>query len=72
MSDFVQIVLTVCALAQPAACGERRLTLASQGGSLRGCMMQAMPYIAQWSGEHPNVLVTRWRCARPGAEGDKI
>jgi len=35
-------------------------------------MMQAMPFIAQWSGEHPNVTVTKWRCVRPGAEGDKI
>ena len=33
---------------------------------------KAMPYIAQWAGEHPNLTVTRWRCVRPGAEGDKI
>ena len=41
-------------------------------GSTRHCMMEAMPYIAQWSGEHPNVAVTRWRCVRPGAAGDGI
>jgi hypothetical protein len=35
-------------------------------------MMQAMPYIAQWSGDHPQLTVTKWRCARPGADGDKI
>jgi hypothetical protein len=70
--QFVELILTVCSLAQPAACDERRLMLESQTGSTRNCMMQSMPYIAQWSGEHPNVQVTRWRCVTPGAEGDKI
>lgn len=70
--NFVELILTVCALSQPAACDERKLMLESVTGSTRNCMMQAMPYIAKWSGEHPNVQVTRWRCAAPGAEGDKI
>ncbi len=70
--NFVQLILTVCAISQPTACDERRLTLESATGSTRNCVMQAMPYIAQWSGEHPNVTVTRWRCITPGAEGDKI
>ncbi len=69
---FVELILTVCTLAQPAACDERKLILESATGSTRSCMMQAMPYIAQWSGEHPNVQVTRWRCATPGGEGTKI
>lgn len=69
---FVQLILTVCTLAQPAACDERKITFESATGSTRNCMMQALPYIAQWSGEHPNLTVTRWRCAEPGAEGDKI
>ena len=69
---FVELILTVCTLAQPTACDERKLMLESATGSTQNCMMQAMPYIAQWSGEHPNVTVTRWRCVAPGAEGDKI
>jgi hypothetical protein len=69
---FVELILTVCTLSQPAACDERKLMLESATGSTRNCMMQAMPYIAQWSGEHPNVQVTRWRCVTPGGEGDKI
>lgn len=70
--NFVELILTVCTLAQPAVCDERKLMLESMTGSPRNCMMQAMPYIAKWSGDHPAVEVTRWRCARPGAEGDKI
>lgn len=70
--NFVELILTVCALSQPNACDERKLMLETANGSTRSCMIQAMPYIAQWSGEHPNVAVTRWRCITPGAEGDKI
>ncbi|BDV35087.1 hypothetical protein [Methylocystis iwaonis] len=70
--NFVELILTVCTLAQPNACDERRLMLESATGSTSNCMMQAMPYIAQWSGDHPNVQVTRWRCVTPGAEGNKI
>jgi hypothetical protein len=36
------------------------------------CMMQAPPYIAQWSDQHPATRVTRWRCAYPGQGGEKI
>lgn len=70
--NFVELILTVCTLAQPATCDERKLMLESTTGSTRNCMMQAMPYIAQWSGEHPSVTVERWRCIKPGAEGAKI
>ncbi|MCX7898578.1 MAG: hypothetical protein N2444_00555 [Methylocystis sp.] len=70
--NFVELILTVCTLAQPVSCDERKLTFESGTGSTRDCMMQAMPFIAQWSGEHPNVEVIKWRCVAPGSEGDKI
>ncbi|HMK89090.1 MAG TPA: hypothetical protein VK446_05595 [Methylocystis sp.] len=69
---LIQLVLTVCALAQPSVCEERRLTYSIESGSLFGCMMQAQPMIAQWAGEHPSLRVTRWRCVLPEAEGKKI
>lgn len=70
--SFIQLVLTVCALAQPGACEERRLTFSTENVSIIGCMLQAQPFIAQWTGEHPTLRVTRWRCVTPGADGDKI
>ena len=36
------------------------------------CMMQAPPYIAAWAVSHPGSRVVSWRCAYPGAEGEKI
>jgi hypothetical protein len=72
MNNFIELILTVCTLVQPAACDERRLLFSSETASLRGCITQSMPFIAQWSGEHPNVRVSRWRCELPGRAGDKI
>jgi len=36
------------------------------------CMVQAQPYIAQWSEEHPGNRVEKWRCAYPDREASKI
>jgi hypothetical protein len=68
---MIELVLTICALAAPDRCGETRLQFISQE-SLMQCMMQAPPYIAAWSVSHPASRVVSWRCAYPGAEGEKI
>ena len=49
---MIELILTVCALNAPTQCEEQRLQFVSQG-SLMQCMMQAPPYIAAWSEEHP-------------------
>jgi hypothetical protein len=62
---FVEIVVTVCALAQPSLCEEQHLQY-TWNGSLQQCALAAPPYIAQWINEHPKWQVTRWRCEYPG------
>jgi hypothetical protein len=69
--NFVQLILTVCTLAEPSICDERKMLFESSG-PLRACFIQAQPFIAQWVGEHPTLRVAAWRCTPPGAEGDKI
>lgn len=59
--NMVDLILTVCALAHPGVCHDQHLLFQSHG-SLRACMMQAEPYMAQWASEHPNVRIVRWRC----------
>lgn len=68
---MIELILTVCALNAPTQCEEQRLQFVSQG-SLMQCMMQAPPYVAAWSDQHPASRVARWRCAYPGAAGEKI
>lgn len=62
---FIELVITVCAVAQPTQCEDRYLQYAS-GQSLRQCAMGAPPYIAQWIGEHPKWTAVRWHCEYPG------
>ncbi len=72
MNSFVELILTVCTLAQPVSCDDRRVMFSSDTVSLGQCIVQAQPFIAKWSGEHPSVRVSRWRCTLPGASGEKI
>jgi hypothetical protein len=59
--DLVDLVLTVCVLANPTNCREEHLYFESRG-SLFQCMMLAPTQIAKWSETHPAVKVTRWQC----------
>lgn len=58
------IVFTVCSLAHPDQCEERRLDYLSEG-SLTQCVISAQPYIAQWIGEHPKWSVKSYHCEYP-------
>ena len=68
---MIELILTVCALNAPSQCEEQRLQFVSQG-SLMQCMLQAPPYIAAWSVEHPAAHVARWRCDYPRSANQKI
>jgi hypothetical protein len=68
---MIEIILTVCAIANPANCEEKYLQFAWEG-SLNQCMMAAQPYIAQWIGTHPQWIARKWTCEYPGNEKRKI
>lgn len=68
--QLVDLILLACALANPGSCREHHVLLQSSG-SLRGCMMQAQPYLAQWIGEHPGLRIANFRCAWPDQEEEK-
>ena len=61
---MIEVIVTVCALAQPTQCEDQHLQYAWQG-SLRQCAMSAQPYLAQWINQHPKWTVVRWRCEVP-------
>jgi hypothetical protein len=62
---LIEVILTVCAVAQPTRCEEQHLRFAATG-SLNQCVMNAQPYIAQWIGDHPKWTAVRWRCNYSG------
>ena len=66
---FVDLVLTVCLIANPDACREERLMLESNG-VLASCMYTAPARIARWTQEHPKLVVKRWKCMFPDERRD--
>ena len=68
---FVELILTVCTLTEPASCEERHLSFVDEG-SLVQCMSQAPPAIAEWANSHPGRRVVKWRCSYPGDEGSAL
>jgi len=68
---MIEIILTVCAIANPANCEEKYLQFAWDG-SLNQCMMAAQPYIAQWIGQHPAWTAKRWSCDYPSSKKRQI
>ena len=67
MTGFIEIVMLVCAIAQPDRCEDKRLQFAWQG-SLKQCVMTAQPYMAQWIGEHPQWVIKNYHCEYPGKQ----
>ena len=62
---LIELIITVCALAEPSHCEEQHLQFAA-GGTPNQCVMAAPPYIAKWIDEHPKWRAVRWRCDYPG------
>lgn len=62
--NMIELIVTVCALAQPSRCEEQHLQYAWQG-SLLQCTMNAQPYLARWINEHPKWTIARWHCGVP-------
>jgi hypothetical protein len=69
--NIVELIVMVCSLLSPNACSEKHF-LFEATGSLKSCMMQAQPYLAQWVGDHPNDRIASYRCAWPEQEGKSL
>jgi hypothetical protein len=57
----VDLVLAVCLISDPGTCREEHLYFESHG-SLRACMAEAIPTMAQWAGTHPEWHIERFHC----------
>jgi hypothetical protein len=62
--EMIAIVVTVCSLTQPDQCEDQRLVY-EMHGSLKQCVMNAQPYIAQWIGDHPKWMIKSFHCEYP-------
>jgi hypothetical protein len=67
---MIELVMTVCSLLAGQKCTDKTLTFEAQAVSLMGCSLYGQFAMAQWSEEHPNWSVVKWRC-RPAGEFGK-
>ena len=59
---LIELIVTVCALSLPSQCEDQHFLLLNQ------CVMNAPPYIAHWTNEHPKWVAIRWRCDYGGSK----
>lgn len=66
--NLVELIVVICSIAHPGVCSEKHFLFQSHG-SLRECMLESPPYLAQIMTQYPGERVARWRCDWPGREG---
>jgi hypothetical protein len=59
---MIAIIISVCLLSDPTVCRDQTIALSSEVSTAARCVMTAPPHVAQWSEEHPEWRVVRWRC----------
>jgi hypothetical protein len=64
---LIELIVTVCALSLPNQCEDQHFSFLADM-SLNQCVMNAPPYIAQWTNEHPKWVAVRWRCDYGGSK----
>ncbi|WP_226579679.1 hypothetical protein [Acuticoccus sediminis] len=64
---IIQLVVAVCLNTNPSVCSEERFSFLEQT-TPQSCTMRAMPYLAQWAGEHPQYKIKSWKCSYPKAD----
>jgi len=68
---LIEIVITICAVAQPSDCRVKHLQFVYEG-SLSQCAKNAQLEIAKWIGDNPDWFATRWRCEDPQRRDKEI
>ena len=61
---IIQLVVAVCLNTNPNVCSEERISFLEQT-TQTACTMRAMPYLAQWAGDHPQYKIMGWKCSYP-------
>ena len=65
-ATMLELVLTVCLLADPTSCKSERVPVL-EGIGLRRYMVEAQLLAAQWVNDHLGWTIGRWRCGPPEA-----
>lgn len=64
---MIEIVLSVCMLADPSRCKDVHLSYMAEGQGVtpHQCMLYGQSEIAKWSEGNPNWRLQKWTCGTP-------
>jgi hypothetical protein len=63
---MIEIIASVCLIANAAECKDVRFTFLAEAVSPRECMMFGQFELAKWSAGNPNWAIRRWSCGVAG------
>jgi hypothetical protein len=61
---MIEVVFSVCLLAEPSRCHEERLSFMAESVTPQQCMMYGQSEMAKWMEGHPGFSVQKWGCGR--------
>lgn len=67
---LIELVVAMCLITEPGTCKEQHFYFA-EDTSLMGCMMQAQPFLADWTRTHGQWKIEKWHCENPAMKDRK-
>jgi hypothetical protein len=62
-STMIELLISVCLIAEPARCKDIRLPFDNDSISVRDCTFNGQSEMARWSAENPEWQIARWACS---------
>lgn len=59
---MIELVLSVCFVADPARCKDVRLTYMAEAATPQQCMFYGQSEMAKWAEGNPNWRIEKWKC----------
>jgi hypothetical protein len=69
---MIELVFSVCMLAQPQTCKDVHMTFLEQKVSAAQCMMNGQFQMAEWVNTHPEWKIERFKCQAVQTAGADI
>ena len=63
---MIELIASVCMIADPAHCKDVRLNFVEQNVSVHECLFNGQLEIIKWTETHPDWQVAKWSCGRAG------
>lgn len=63
---MLSLIFTACLATDASRCKTDKIDIFDENVTVRQCLMMAPMELARWAGDHPNFVIRKWTCGRPG------